>query len=158
MHAPPSRCAPFTTLLMMSMLHPQAVATSIQDQAPHSRNTVRFQIPASLRSTMMAHVPNVTHSHQPEPLTALARLVQEPSTSLVATRPPSPLPHPAPGKNNIIPSRNDNAANNFILICQPIKNEVAQHSRNNIFSLLNIRQEIKNRNGAIKRQRLFTLD
>mgnify|MGYP000581936705 CR=1 FL=1 len=56
---------------------------------------------------------------------------------------PPPLSHPAPGKNKIIPSRNGNAANNCIPMCQPIKNEVAQHFENTIFSLMNIRQEIK---------------
>ncbi|MGQ6050306.1 hypothetical protein ACUNHQ_12740 [Serratia sp. IR-2025] len=48
----------------------QAIATSIQDQAPHSRNTVRFLFPASLHRAMMASVPYVIHSHEPEPLTA----------------------------------------------------------------------------------------
>ncbi len=38
---------------------------------------------------MMALVSYVIHSHEPEPLTALARYVQEPATQQVATR----LPH-----------------------------------------------------------------
>ena len=53
--------------------------------------------------------------------------------------PPSPLSHPAPGKNKIIPNRNSNAANNCTPMCQRIKNEVAQHSENTIFSLMNVR-------------------
>jgi hypothetical protein len=70
--------------VMMSMLHPQAVAMSIQDQ----RNTVRFQIPASFHRAMMAPVPYVIHSHEPEPLAALARYVQEPATRKTVLPPP----------------------------------------------------------------------
>ncbi|BEL97402.1 hypothetical protein SM14BL09_45550 [Serratia marcescens] len=36
----------------------------------------------------MIHVPYVTHSHEPEPLTALARYVQEPGTPQAATASP----------------------------------------------------------------------
>jgi len=129
----------------------QAIATSILAQSPRSHDAIRCQAPASLHSTMIVPVPHVIHSHEPEPLAQLAKQVQEPGTPQAATASPSPLPHLAPGKNKIIPSRNDNAANNCITMCLPIKNEVAQHSRNNIFSLLNIRQEIKNRNGGYKK-------
>ena len=124
---------------MMGILHPQAIATSIQDKAPHSRNTIRPQALASLHSTMIAPVPNVIHSHEPEPLALLAKQVQEPGTPQAATASPSPLSHPAPGKNKIIPNRNGNAANNCTPMCQRIKNEVAQHSKNSIFSLMNDR-------------------
>lgn len=37
----------------------------------------------------MVHVPNVIHSHEPEPLAQLAKQVQEPGTPQAATR----LPH-----------------------------------------------------------------
>ena len=117
----------------------QAVATSIQDKAPRSRNAVRSQVPTSLHRAMVAPVPHVIHFHEPEPLAQLAKQVQEPTTRQVAPARPLPLSHPAPGKNKIIPSRNGNAANNCTPMCQRIKNEVAQHSENSIFSLMNDR-------------------
>ncbi|HIE1227460.1 TPA: hypothetical protein ACXJUV_000968 [Serratia marcescens] len=72
----------------------QAVAPSIQDKALHSRNTIRFQIPISSHRAMMNHVPNVIHSHEPEPLAQLAKQVQEPATRKVA--PASPIPTVSP--------------------------------------------------------------
>ncbi|CDG15182.1 hypothetical protein SMDB11_4620 [Serratia marcescens subsp. marcescens Db11] len=118
MHAPSSRCAPFPTTLMMSILHcnehPGSVTTLIRCRPMPGSSIVAQSNDGSCAGR-----------HSLPLLTALARYVQEPRTPKVTPAPPSPLSHPAPGKNNIIPSRNDNAANNFILMCQPIKNEVA---------------------------------
>jgi len=66
----------------------QAVATSIQDKAPHSHNTIRFLFPTSLHRAMVAPVPHVIHFHEPEPLAQLAKQVQEPATPQAATASP----------------------------------------------------------------------